>query len=81
MEIVMLSVTLSSMTSLLVVSVMVWGSISMEGHRHHHRQQPDCHEILEPTVRPYANAVGPGLVLVIINAGLMCKSLQALLGG
>ncbi|KAG2470935.1 TC1A transposase, partial [Polypterus senegalus] len=56
-------------------SVMVWGGISMEG-----RTDIYCvgngalttiryrDEILEPTVRPYAGAVGPGFLLMHDNA-------------
>uniref|UniRef100_A0A8C4TJ22 Transposase n=1 Tax=Erpetoichthys calabaricus TaxID=27687 RepID=A0A8C4TJ22_ERPCA len=56
-------------------SVMVWGGISMEGHTDLYRLDNGTltairyqDEILGPTVRPYAGAVGPGFLLVHDNA-------------
>ena len=56
-------------------SVMVWGGISMEGQTDLYRLQNGSltairyrDEILEPMVRPYAGAVGPGFLLMHDNA-------------
>ena len=56
-------------------SVMVWGGISMEGRTDLYRLENGSltairyrDEILEPMVRPYAGAVGPGFLLMHDNA-------------
>ena len=56
-------------------SVMVWGGISMEGRTDLYRLENGSltairyrDEILEPMVRPYAGAVGPGFLLMHNNA-------------
>ena len=56
-------------------SVMVWGGMSMEGRSDLYRLENGSltairyrDEILEPMVRPYAGAVGPGFLLMHDNA-------------
>jgi len=84
-ENVLLPATSSSMTGL-VVGLMVWGGISLEGHTALHVLARGTltvirhrDEILRPSVRPCAGAVGPGFLLMHDNVPHVAEVCQQFL--